>query len=32
MAAKDEPRVLCVKSDIHADGGVKVSVAGTGPS
>jgi signal transduction histidine kinase len=30
MAAKDEPRVLCVKSDVHADGGVKVSVADTG--
>jgi signal transduction histidine kinase len=30
MAAKDEPRVLCVKSDIHAGGGVIVSVADTG--
>jgi signal transduction histidine kinase len=30
MAAKDEPRLLCVKSDIHAGGGVKVSVADTG--
>jgi signal transduction histidine kinase len=30
MAAKDEPRVLRVKSDVHADGGVKVSVADTG--
>jgi signal transduction histidine kinase len=30
MAAKDEPRVLCVKSDVHAGGGVKVSVADTG--
>jgi signal transduction histidine kinase len=29
MAAKDEPRVLSIKSDIHA-GGVKVSVADTG--
>jgi signal transduction histidine kinase len=29
MAAKDEPRVLTVKSDVHA-GGVKVSVADTG--
>ena len=30
MVAKDEPRVLCVKSDVHAGGGVKVSVADTG--
>ena len=30
MAAKEEPRVLCVKSDVHAGGGVKVSVADTG--
>jgi signal transduction histidine kinase len=30
MAANDEPRMLCVKSDIHAGGGVKVSVADTG--
>jgi signal transduction histidine kinase len=30
MAAKDEPRLLCVKSDIDAGGGVKVSVADTG--
>jgi signal transduction histidine kinase len=30
MAAKDEPRLLCVKSDIHAAGGIKVSVADTG--
>jgi signal transduction histidine kinase len=30
MAAKDEPRVLSVKSDVHAGGGVKVSVADTG--
>jgi C4-dicarboxylate-specific signal transduction histidine kinase len=30
MAAKDEPRVLCVKSDVHAGGGVEVSVADTG--
>jgi signal transduction histidine kinase len=30
MAAKDEPRVLCVKSDVHAGGGVKVSVTDTG--
>jgi signal transduction histidine kinase len=30
MAAKDEPRILCVKSDVRADGGVKVSVADTG--
>jgi signal transduction histidine kinase len=29
MAAKDGPRVLCVKS-VNADGGVKVSVADTG--
>jgi signal transduction histidine kinase len=30
MAAKDEPRVLCVKSDVHDSGGIKVSVADTG--
>jgi len=30
MAAKDEPRVLCVKSDVQTSGGVKVSVADTG--
>jgi signal transduction histidine kinase len=30
MAAKDEPRVLSVKSDVDAGGGVKVSVADTG--
>ena len=30
MAAKDGPRVLCVKSELHADGGVMVSVADTG--
>jgi signal transduction histidine kinase len=30
MVAKDEPRLLCVKSDAHAGGGVKVSVADTG--
>jgi signal transduction histidine kinase len=30
MAAKNEPRVLCVKSDVHTGGGVKVSVADTG--
>jgi signal transduction histidine kinase len=30
MAAKDEPRILCVKSDVHADGGIHVSVADTG--
>jgi signal transduction histidine kinase len=30
MAAKDEPRLLCVKSDVDPDGGVKVSVADTG--
>jgi signal transduction histidine kinase len=30
MAAKDEPGVLCVKSDVHASGGVKVSVTDTG--
>jgi len=30
MAAKDEPRVLCVKSDVQTGGGVKVSVADTG--
>jgi signal transduction histidine kinase len=29
MADNDEARILCVKSDIHADGGVKVSVADT---
>jgi signal transduction histidine kinase len=30
MAATDEPRVLYVKSDVHADGGVKVLVTDTG--
>jgi signal transduction histidine kinase len=30
MAAKDEPRFLSVISDIHAGGGVRVSVADTG--
>jgi C4-dicarboxylate-specific signal transduction histidine kinase len=30
MAAKDELRVLSVTSDVHAGGGVKVSVADTG--
>jgi signal transduction histidine kinase len=30
MAAKDEPRVLSVKADVHAGGGVEVSVADTG--
>jgi signal transduction histidine kinase len=30
MATKDEPRLLCVKSEVHADGSVKVSVADTG--
>jgi signal transduction histidine kinase len=30
MAAKDEPRVLYVKSDAHADSGVQISVADTG--
>jgi signal transduction histidine kinase len=30
MAAMDEPRVLCVKSDVHHDGGVTVSVTDTG--
>src|ERR1700757_267843 len=30
MAAKEGPRVLCVKSDVHAGGRVKVSVADTG--
>jgi signal transduction histidine kinase len=30
MVAKDGPRVLCVKSDVHAGGRVKVSVADTG--
>jgi signal transduction histidine kinase len=30
MAVKDEPRVLCVKSDVHPGGGVMVSVADTG--
>ncbi|KAA1014401.1 GHKL domain-containing protein [Paraburkholderia panacisoli] len=30
MAAMDEPRVLCVKSDVHDDGGVTVSVTDTG--
>jgi signal transduction histidine kinase len=30
MAAKEGPRVLCVKPDVHAGGRVKVSVADTG--
>jgi signal transduction histidine kinase len=30
MAAKDGARVLCVKSEVHECGGVKVSVADTG--
>jgi signal transduction histidine kinase len=30
MAAKDEPHVLCVTSDVHAGGSIKVSVADTG--
>src|SRR5712671_170562 len=30
MAATDEPRVLCVKSEVHDGCGVKVSVADTG--
>jgi signal transduction histidine kinase len=30
MAAEDEPRVLCVKSDLRDGAGVKVSVADTG--
>ncbi|WNC94043.1 MASE4 domain-containing protein [Paraburkholderia sp. FT54] len=30
MTAFDEPRVLCVKSDVHDDGGVTVSVTDTG--
>ena len=30
MAAKDEPRVLSVKSDVDAGGGVKVSVTDSG--
>jgi signal transduction histidine kinase len=30
MAANDDARLLCVKSDTYADGGVKVSVADTG--
>jgi signal transduction histidine kinase len=30
MAAKDGPRLLCVRSEVHHDGGVKVSVADTG--
>jgi signal transduction histidine kinase len=30
MAAKNEPRVLCVKSEVHDGGGVIVSVADTG--
>jgi signal transduction histidine kinase len=31
MAAKDEPRVLLVKSETHEDAGVVISVADTGP-
>src|SRR4029077_13287224 len=30
MAAKDEPRVLCVRSKVHEGNGVMVSVADTG--
>jgi signal transduction histidine kinase len=30
MPDKNEPRILTVKSNVHADGGVKVSVADTG--
>jgi signal transduction histidine kinase len=30
MAAKDEPRFLCVRSETHDKGGVKVSVGDTG--
>src|SRR5207244_4561403 len=30
MAAKDGPRVLCVRSEVHDGGGVIVSVADTG--
>jgi signal transduction histidine kinase len=30
MAAKDGPRILCVKSEVHDGGGVIVSVADTG--
>ena len=30
MAAEDEPRVLCVKSEAHQGNGVVVSVADTG--
>jgi signal transduction histidine kinase len=30
MAANDEARILCVKSDVHTDGGVRVSVVDTG--
>ena len=30
MAATDEPRVLCVTSDVHAGGGAMVSVVDTG--
>jgi signal transduction histidine kinase len=30
MAANDEARILCVKSGVHTDGGVEVSVADTG--
>ncbi len=30
MAAKDGARVLCVKSEVHDGGGIKVSVADTG--
>jgi signal transduction histidine kinase len=30
MAAIDEPRVLCIRSEVHDGGGVMVSVADTG--
>lgn len=30
MAANDQARILCVKSGVHIDGGVKISVADTG--
>ncbi len=30
MAAKDEPRVLCVKSEVYEDDGVMISVADSG--
>jgi signal transduction histidine kinase len=31
MAARDEPRVLCVKSESHEGDGVTISVMDTGP-